>query len=108
MVDKTGRNGASYFSSSTIGLHARYQSIKNNEFHALKLVEETYFIPHADKYLIYAPLQKTVVLVNPSAIELLKHFQVGRFHKCQAHKDFFNHLSEAGIIIGKNEKVPFQ
>ena len=64
-----------------------------------KLLEELFVIPDEDGYILYAPLKKSVLLVNKAAVRALQEFKEGREAAISRGSDIHERLVKAGILV---------
>jgi uncharacterized protein len=70
------------------------------------LNSELFLIADGSSYLVYAPLRRCVMRLNPENVNLLVRLQKGEFGETETKTDFFGCLVNNGIINGRPEEPP--
>lgn len=69
----------------------------------ISLNEELFVIPDGDNYILYAPFEKGVLLVNKAAVRTLQDFKKGIRNGLDPDSDFFKQLIQAGMLVTGKE-----
>lgn len=65
----------------------------------VSLTEELYVIPDGEDYILYAPFERSILLVNKAAIRILQDLKKGIKNHLNLNSSFFKQLIKAGILV---------
>ncbi len=73
-----------------------------------KITTDLFSIPCEDQFMIYAPLKRTVFLVNEPAVELLTRMKEGELSEKEIENNYeiFEQLEEEGIVNNPGNDLP--
>lgn len=63
------------------------------------IIDDLFVIPDEDKYILYAPIHKSVLTVNAAAVRALQEFKKGKKNAINPCSNLFKYLVKAGILV---------
>ncbi len=68
--------------------------------------DECFIIPDGENYILYAPLNRSVLLINKPAVKILQDIKSGENHFPDDHSPFIAEMIKSGIIFENNALQP--
>jgi len=68
-----------------------------------KIIDDLFVIPDEGKYILYAPLHKSLLAVNAAAVSALQEFKKGKRNAINPRSNLFKNLLSAGMIVSAQD-----